>query len=905
MKAKLTAAVLALCTFIGQIVSLAASYDKYYEFSEDFGSYTAENSDYLSRENELICGTNEDKLIGSKNGLTWISSAFYSGINGEGGIYIEPSNSAIRLRGCNSGYLTTATLATDAQIELAEVTKIHFETDATTRGQGLNLFLSSDQKSFYAFGSRNGEFVDYLGTGYEPYVKRVISNNASVVGTAPVEDGWNGADSHVSWDITVSDGIISWKAESNNGKVWEGSLSDEMDLIKNYEYILAAFGVGDSYGTVKNISFKTGKYYMDGMGEPSPILYKNVIDGKTQNEENAISFADTPSVIRRVYARALRNGKIYLSEDGENYDEFDLDSGGWWFNDQNEKLYRYVKTETAINLSRLYILSAIEDGEALVVDKGASRTILLFENNANVATALPWTSSDIRYATITSGGKVTGVKDGVSEISLQRGYKTLKFNLKVSGPMTKAIESSDAAVIAAYIATQQTIADNLNSAIAENDRDGVYNFFFGTVGTGVFADIDAVSTDVLNNLPDTEKTEFASRMLTYEDGFTFTDIQSIYDVETTALREVYVGKMNSLTTAENAKSALAAYNDYFELPLDGEWFTNTADNTLAGLLNTTYKNYSDLYNKFSAALILENLKQTINSEYMSKIIVGYADFIGYDKTHFESVKTTAVAALINSKATVSSIEDIKNFLDTYTAPAPAPTAAPGGGTGGGGGGSKNGGVSMAVNPSKNVPAENAETPVPAAERVQLYPDVPTDFWGYEAIRYLNAKKVISGYEDGTFRPENKITRAEFLTVLLWVFVPDEKETDKPVSEAKNVFKDADGDKWYYGTIDKAYREGLLHGDGENCFPEDNITRQEIAALIMRILTQNGAELDNSKNMSYFSDEDSIADWAAGSVTKLHAADIISGTNGMFMPLNNATRAEAAQIIYKAALAAGK
>ena len=74
---------------------------------------------------------------------------------------------------------------------------------------------------------------------------------------------------------------------------------------------------------------------------------------------------------------------------------------------------------------------------------------------------------------------------------------------------------------------------------------------------------------------------------------------------------------------------------------------------------------------------------------------------------------------------------------------------------------------------------------------------------------------------------------------------------------------------------------------------------------MRILTQNGAELDNSKNMSYFSDEDSIADWAAGSVTKLHAADIISGTNGMFMPLNNATRAEAAQIIYKAALAAGK
>lgn len=497
------------------------------------------------------------------------------------------------------------------------------------------------------------------------------------------------------------------------------------------------------------------------------------------------------------------------------------------------------------------------------------------------------------------------VKDGVSEISLQRGYKTLKFNLKVSGPMTKAIESSDAAVIAAYIATQQTIADNLNSAIAENDRDGVYNFFFGTVGTGVFADIDAVSTDVLNNLPDTEKTEFASRMLTYEDGFTFTDIQSIYDFETTVLREAYVGKMNSLTTAENAKSALAAYNDYFELPLDGEWFTNTADNTLAGLLNTTYKNYSDLYNKFSAALILENLKQTINSEYMSKIIAGYADFIGYDKTHFKSVKTTAVAALINSKAAVSSIEDIKNFLDTYTAPAPAPTAAPGGSTGGGGGGSKNGGVSMAVNPSKNVPAENAETPVPAAERVQLYPDVPTDFWGYEAIRYLNAKKVISGYEDGTFRPENKITRAEFLTVLLWVFVPDEKETDKPVSEAKNVFKDADGDKWYYGTIDKAYREGLLHGDGENCFPEDNITRQEIAALIMRILTQNGAELDNSKNMSYFSDEDSIADWAAGSVTKLHAADIISGTNGMFMPLNNATRAEAAQIIYKAALAAGK
>ena len=900
MKAKLTAAVLALCTFIGQTVSLAANYEKYYEFSEDFSSYTAEDSEYLSRENELIGGPNEDKLIGSKNGLTWTSSAFYSGINGEGGIYIEPSNSAIRLRGCNSGYLTTATLTTDADIELAEVTKIHFETDATTRGQGLNLFLSSDQKSFYAFGSRNGEFVDYLGTGCEPYVKRVISNNASVVGTAPYDDGWNGTDSHVSWDITVSDGIISWKAESNNGKVWEGSLSDEMDLIENHKYILAAFGVGDSYGTVKNISFKTGKYYMDGMGEPSPILYKNVIDGKTQNEENVVSFEDTPSVIRRVYARALKNGKIYLSEDGENYDEFDLDSGGWWFNDQNEKLYRYVKTETATNIARLYILSPIEDSETLVVDKGASRTILLFENNANVAAALPWTSSDMRYATITSGGKVTGVKDGVSEISLQRGYRTLKFNLKVSGPMTKAIESGDAEVISAYIATQQAIADNLNNAIKANDRDGVYNFFFGTAGTGVFADLDAVSTDVLNGLSDAEKTEFAARMLTYEDGFTFTDIQSIYDFEKTAVLESYVGKLNNLTSAESAKSALTAHNDYFELPLENDWFTNTEDKNLAALLNTTYKNYSDLYNKFSTALILENLKQTINSEYMSKIITAYSDFIGYDKTHFESVKATAVTALINSKANISSIEDIKNFLDTYAASKPKPTPTPGGGGGGGGGG-----TSTVVNPYKNLPEKTPETPAPAAEKVQLYPDVSTDYWGYEAIRYLNAKQAISGYEDNTFRPENKITRAEFLTILLGVFVSEEKADDEQTVEAKDVFKDADSGKWYYDTINKAYREGLLQGNGEYCFPEDNITRQEIAVLVMRTLESNGIKIDNSKNMGVFYDEDSIADWAVGSVTKLRAADVINGTDGMFMPISNAARAEAAQIIYNAALAAGK
>ena len=901
MKAKFLSMFLALCILTSQMAAFAADYEKYYEFSVDFGDYTAEDSQYLSRENELICGTNEDKLIGSKNGFTWMSSAFYSGINGEGGIYIEPENSAIRLRGCNSGYLTTATLNSETKIELAEVTKIHFETDATTRGQGINLFVSSDQKSFYAFGSRNGEFVDYLGTGYEPYVKRVVSNNASVIGTAPYEDNWSNADSHVSWDITVSDNIISWKAVSNTGKTWEGSLADEMDLIKNHEYILAAFGVGDSYGTVKNISFKTGKYYMDGMGEPSPILYKNVIDGKTQNEDNVVSFEDTPSIIRRVYARALKNQKIYLSEDGTGYDEFDLDQNGWWFNDKNEKVYKFIKTEEPTNINRVFVLSPIDDNETVVVEKGQSRMILLFENNANVAVTLPWISSDTRYATITSGGKVTGIKDGSAVISLNRGYKTLKFNIKVSGNLTKAEESGDPEIIAEYIMTQQKIVDVLNEAIKNKDKNRVYEFFYGENSVN-FNSLDAISTQILETLTENEKNELSDRIMTYDNGFVFTDIKSIYDFEKTIEREVYTGKLNKLSDITEIKKILTTYNDYFDFPIDSEWLQNTETVLLEKLLDITFANYSDLYNKFSEALILENLNITMSSKYMTDILNAYCDFIKYDTVHFDKVKSTAVTELINSKSQITTVDDIKNFLDKYTQSESKPTSKPSNG-GGSSGGSKGSGISTVVNPFVNASDDKSEEKLPAVEKVQLYSDVDIDYWGYEAIRYLNALNAVTGYEDKTFRPENKITRAEFLSILINVFKDNTENSieNEDNNNPNNPFNDVTSDKWYYGVVNSAYNEGLLKGDGGYCFPEQYITRQEIAVFVSRMLNGRNLEINNTLPFTVFEDEDSIADWAVGSVTKLQAAGIINGIENSFMPEKNATRAEAAQIIYKTAL----
>ena len=167
-------------------------------------------------------------------------------------------------------------------------------------------------------------------------------------------------------------------------------------------------------------------------------------------------------------------------------------------------------------------------------------------------------------------------------------------------------------------------------------------------------------------------------------------------------------------------------------------------------------------------------------------------------------------------------------------------------------------------------------------------------WAESAIASLKDSKVFSGYPDQTFRPENPVTRAEFITSLCRKMEAEGRVT---VSESASGFEDTK-DHWADPYIAAMRKEGIASGVGNNLFaPEQKITRQEIAVLLFRAYGYP----ESSKALT-FSDAADLADWAVKAVTACAEQGLISGyPDRTFRPLNNSTRAEAAMLLSRCVL----
>lgn len=156
-----------------------------------------------------------------------------------------------------------------------------------------------------------------------------------------------------------------------------------------------------------------------------------------------------------------------------------------------------------------------------------------------------------------------------------------------------------------------------------------------------------------------------------------------------------------------------------------------------------------------------------------------------------------------------------------------------------------------------------------------------DHWAKDTIQKWFDNENITGYEDGTFKPENPVTRAEFMTMVNSAY------EFKELSEIN--YKDASKDKWYYKEIQKAVKAGYIVGDDSNIVrPTEEITRQEVAIVITRLNS-----LEQNKDISIFSDKYKINDWATGFVGAVAKAKyMIGNSNREFQPEKDITRAEA-------------
>ncbi len=171
-----------------------------------------------------------------------------------------------------------------------------------------------------------------------------------------------------------------------------------------------------------------------------------------------------------------------------------------------------------------------------------------------------------------------------------------------------------------------------------------------------------------------------------------------------------------------------------------------------------------------------------------------------------------------------------------------------------------------------------------------FSDVASNMWAYKAIDYMTGKKIVNGYPDGTFKPDNEVTRAEFVKMLDETFGLTELGTIS--------YSDASSGAWYYDYFRKAQKQGYLLSYGAKLEPDVKLTREEAASLLVRYLALPQNE---KKAASTFSDYSSISSGYRDYVLQAAYAGIINGyPDGTFGPKKTLTRAEALTILSRAA-----
>lgn len=169
-----------------------------------------------------------------------------------------------------------------------------------------------------------------------------------------------------------------------------------------------------------------------------------------------------------------------------------------------------------------------------------------------------------------------------------------------------------------------------------------------------------------------------------------------------------------------------------------------------------------------------------------------------------------------------------------------------------------------------------------------FTDIETH-WAKKWIEAAVELGFVSGYEDGTFKPDRTITRAEFSKLMNSAL-----HTEK---EATLSFTDVGNKDWFYKEIKKSVASGFFSGYENNTFrPNNPIKREEVAKVVSSAITIGEAD---GEGATFLSDYISIQEWAKSSVNAVYNKGYILGyPEGVYRPEKALTRAEAVKIIYE-------
>lgn len=266
------------------------------------------------------------------------------------------------------------------------------------------------------------------------------------------------------------------------------------------------------------------------------------------------------------------------------------------------------------------------------------------------------------------------------------------------------------------------------------------------------------------------------------------------------------------------------------------------------------------------------------------------------KPHFSlSEKAVATVAGVEQVSGVSEQDFTRPVTYTVTAQSGAAavytvevvykSASGGGGSSGSGNGNNNNQV---------IASEPVATPTqaPGPNRVE-FRDLDGFDWARPYILELAKKEIVNGVGEGLFLPQKKVTREEFVKMVMEAFSFDS-------TYEKTAFADVEQGAWYAGYVAGASRLGIISGVAPDRFGVGtSITRQDMAVIAWNAAQKAGITLQEVEKEIEFSDSAQIAPYARQAVSAMQRAGILSGMEeGRFGPTEKANRAQSCKIIAK-------
>lgn len=353
---------------------------------------------------------------------------------------------------------------------------------------------------------------------------------------------------------------------------------------------------------------------------------------------------------------------------------------------------------------------------------------------------------------------------------------------------------------------------------------------------------------------------------------------------------IMAAKRAALLVAINGGSSVTVANvdEYKDIILSdkaeiSEYYVSVGAGYLTGILKSErITDIADLEIKLKNAIILTNIKYSDsidNTKAMLKLFSA-------DLNISENKLTTACVRSMQGKE-FDSVKDIKSYVDAYDNNGDNNgNGGNSGGSSGSGGSSSKGSVSGAKY-SDTYKSQDGGTEVNAP-----FKDMDDVDWAVPAVTALFTKGIINGKTADEFRPNDNITREEFVKLLIKTF-------ELNVLGNGMNFEDVKEEDWYYAYVRSAYYADIVKGVSETMFGAgQNITRQDIAVMSCRAADVSDVKIAETAQEFTFADESDIAEYANDAVRLMQRGGIINGDeNGRFNPEAYATRAEAAKIIY--------